>query len=216
MQLTPDFYETLYDGERAPFFRIEVSQKHIDSGVPVEPKHCPIAVALQDRFSRQFYVSPIGIHLLDKYGDKKIYEINPYDEEAVVNFMESFDAREDGVKPFSFQVDFDDLKEALEWENCCSCDVLMDGTEQYPDESEDGQCGGCKTATCQSCNNDVFRDEDGQFPVYCDVCENLPTCEKCDQRFSEESLPPWYTYDHFDEVTICGDCVNPDDFPDED
>jgi hypothetical protein len=85
--------------------KVNVTQKHIDIGVPKDCKYCPIAFALRDLGFKHFDVGVISINIFESaYGDVKRINL----PKNVGSFIQDFDAGRE-VKPFEFELDIPTL-----------------------------------------------------------------------------------------------------------
>ena len=85
---------------------IDVTQEHINNGVPKSPMSCPIALAMREKM--QLPKGTVSVHsarqIFAQKNSTRSWRVTYYDEEVVYDFIDRFD-HERPVHPFSFELD---------------------------------------------------------------------------------------------------------------
>lgn len=80
---------------------IEVTQKHIDEGIPASHDRCAVALSLSDAFPGKKIVSAFSCVLVG--------ELNYIYPPEVTQFINAFDEEDDELEPFFFTLPDTDL-----------------------------------------------------------------------------------------------------------
>ncbi len=83
---------------------IKITKEHIESGVPQDPRQCPIACALNEYYGDTLRLVYVETHTVEAYfGDLLFQGDLPV---AAQRFVEKFDDLNSPVGPFEFELDW--------------------------------------------------------------------------------------------------------------
>ncbi len=77
--------------------KIQVTQDHIDKGVPRLPNRCPVSLAIQEQFSEKVMIGSLS-YSIGKYNGRFI--------DSVCARIIQYDL-DRGMEPFEFEIDYE-------------------------------------------------------------------------------------------------------------